>query len=207
MEAANLYEQYRHAEGDLATRLQISQDLDVLQTKITATQFKPMQLPRLALVCEHQSDVSSNTEINVEGLLHQIRAGAEVFRHALHIYVYRTDHDALIPLSPQLQESLDRAFDQLPLFPDAIGPAAMQGWALLVLGSELNDVERRHYIRKRLSDLQTLQLSNGMLASQILEGVWRRRDQLRATNVHRTGDTKARWQDVMQASGVQNLLF
>lgn len=134
----------------------------------------------------------------------RITATAEIFRHALHVYISRIVTGPSCPPDHTAQASIDAAFDLLPFVPDAIGPGSNLGWALVVIGSETDTPELREYIRCRWRALKLLELNNTESAERVVESVWQRRDA--ADPAHRWRDNW-HWQDVMKTCGGEQILL
>lgn len=113
---------------------------------------------------------------NQRDRLQRMCATAEIFRHALLIYLFRVVNGGQVDLDDDTQRSLDQAFDLLPLVPDAVGPGANLGWALVVIGSETDSPDLRQYIRCRWRGLNLLELNNTRSGEKLTEEVWSRRD-------------------------------
>lgn len=129
-------------------------------------------------------------------------AAAEIFRHSCHLYVFRTAYGQEIPLTADMQTSLETALDLLPKIPSALGPGANLGWCLVVLGAELNPGDDRVYVRSRWEGLQLLGIHNSRNGQNVLEEVWRRNDSVGCGTTERQS-----WQDVMQRMGESQILI
>lgn len=125
------------------------------------------------------------------------RASAEMFRHALHVFVFRIFHDPMTtggrPL--RIQEAISEAFELLPLIPDTSGPGSFLGWSMVVIGAEVDGADQRDYIKRRLESLTLLCLNHGVLALKVLDEVWQRRDM---TRMGSSPIRRCRWQEVME---------
>ncbi len=126
-------------------------------------------------------------------------ATAEIFRHALLVYVFRVANGAHAPLDEATQFSINEAYRLLPYVPDAFGPGANLGWALVVIGSETDDADLRQYIRCRWRGLTLLEMNNNKSGEILTEEVWRRRDSANTFS-------RVAWQDVMQDLGGEEIL-
>lgn len=124
------------------------------------------------------------------------RASAEMFRHALHVFVFRIFHDPMTTggRPPRIQEAISEAFELLPSIPDTSGPGSFLGWSMVVIGAEVDSADQREYIRRRLESLMLLCLNHGVLPLKVLNEVWRRRDMTRMGSSH---IRRCRWQEVM----------
>lgn len=124
-------------------------------------------------------------------------AAAEIFRCALRVYVCRIIHDPMTVgrYTADIGAIIDKTFQLLPLVPDTVGPGSFLGWALVVIGAEIDANDRRQHIRRRLQSLELLALNHGIVGLRILDEVWSRRDALTAgtSNNRRCG-----WQEVME---------
>jgi len=129
-------------------------------------------------------------------------ATAEIFRHSMHVYVHRITNDPTQPLPDDIQTSLDTVFELLQYVPDAFGPGANLGWALVVVGSEIDDEDRREYIRCRWRVLEVLGLGNTSSGAKLLEDVWVARDDARTF-----GWALPRWQTIMHDSSSEMILL
>ncbi|KAF2994093.1 hypothetical protein E8E14_001288 [Neopestalotiopsis sp. 37M] len=111
-----------------------------IQERIYATKLTDESHISLGLLCEaspsHQYYQSETAD--VQESRSQMLAAAEIFRHSCHLYVFRTAYGQEIPLTADMQTSLETALDLLPKIPSALGPGANLGWCLVVLGAELN---------------------------------------------------------------------
>ncbi|KAF3809802.1 hypothetical protein GCG54_00005346 [Colletotrichum gloeosporioides] len=155
-----------------------------LQRRIQATQLGPENLPSLGMIGAQQCTSSICESLVPADILDTLevrqaaRASAEVFRHALHIYVYRILHNPTVggECPMEIQSSVDDVFRLIPDIPDTVGPGSFLGWALVVIGAEIDALERRQHIKRRLQSLATMALNHGVLAISVLEEVWHRRD-------------------------------
>jgi hypothetical protein len=186
------------------SRSQLADKVDSLQKQLLAIVILPGSSLSLSTTCHSQHYVSAADMNDESEILHKARAAAEVFRHATHIFLYRVLHHALVPPSSDIQNSIDMIFKLLSQVPESLGPGSMLGWALTVVGSELDDIDRRDYIRGRFFDLQQLHLNGGELGIQVLQEVWRRRDLLHSGA---TNDHECDWQSVMKLLGINCALF
>lgn len=104
---------------------------------------------------------------------------AEIFRHALHIYVFRASHSASTPLDARARRSVDEALGPLALVHDdaAGGPLSNLGWALVVVGVEVAaDAGARAFLRSKWAALHLLGLENSLASEGIVLEWWRRWD-------------------------------
>lgn len=127
-------------------------------------------------------------------------ATAEIFRHATHVYLHRIGNDPMQD-RPEVQRSVDAIFSLLAQVPDAVGPGTNVGRAFVVIGAELDDEERREYIRCRWKILQVLEMGNTDTTASLLEDVWHKRDVARLFN-----EKVPRWPDVMRCSGAEQII-
>ncbi|VUC24185.1 unnamed protein product [Clonostachys rosea] len=121
---------------------------------------------------------------------------AEIFRLALHIYVARIIYDPLTTgnSASEIRAWVTEALELLPKVSDTIGPGIFLGWALVVIGSEVDNISERNFIKQRLQSLELLAFNQGATAIRVLEEVWGRKDSVKR------GDAvgkKTRWQEVM----------
>lgn len=123
--------------------------------------------------------------------------GSSLFRHATHIFVYRIIHGPENSLSPEMLESLHSALGLLTLVPDAVGLGANLGWCLVVLGTELETAERRHYIISRWTGLHLLGIHSTKNGEKILNEVWNHRDLMKQGYPVASEP----WQDIMLRIG------
>ncbi|KAJ3502774.1 hypothetical protein NM208_g16655 [Fusarium decemcellulare] len=174
-----------------------------LQAAIRQTQIQAGSEPSLGVVCQHTScQLSTLLPIEKEELCRRMVATAEIFRHCLHLSVFRVAHGPGVPLSDEMQLSLRTALDLLPLVPDALGPGANLGWCLVIIGSELDLIEERNYIRSRWAVLELLGINNCYNGKRGLEAVWAQRDRSQGVAME-----ARRWQDVMQDRGEMQILI
>lgn len=173
-----------------------------LQHLIQSTRLSGQSLPDLRLLGKSNmattiEDLSPADPFEDVDLREAARASAEIFRHALHVFVYRILHD---PMStggrpPTIHEAIAECFELLPLIPDTAGPASFLGWALVVIGAELDGIDQREHVKRRLESLTLLALNHGVLALQVLDEVWRRRDAIR---MGFSSICRCRWQEVLE---------
>jgi hypothetical protein len=177
--------------------------VEALQKSIRETKMTSDTDPAVAIVCSKniQSSYSAIVDLEKEDLRRRMVATAEIFRHASHIYVYRIAYDPEIPLTEEMQESLETALDLLTAVPDAIGPGANLGWCLVVIGAELDLVDQREYIRSRWARMHLLGMYNTKNGQRILEEVWSHRDLVSCGQV-----PAKRWQEIMQHIGESQIL-
>ncbi len=178
-----------------------------LQAELAATSSPETELlPSISITCStgwklELADCTAERETLIAA-----RAAADVFRHATHIFIHRIVHDAIRPPTDDVQACIDTCFILLTEIPESIGPGAMLGWPLVVLGAEVDALDRRDFIRRRLTSMQRLCLNGGAQCQRLLEEVWRRRDL-----VHRGHATdrerSCSWQDVMRDTGMDVALF
>lgn len=124
-------------------------------------------------------------------------ATAEIFRHALLVYLFRAVNGAEVPLDSETQYSIDKSFELLACVPDALGPGSNLGWALVIIGSEVDAPDLRQYLRCRWRGLTLLEMSNNKSGERLTEAVWHRRD---------AAGPRVLWQDVMQDIGGEQIL-
>jgi hypothetical protein len=204
IEAAQFREFVRQArEVDRDSEQEVHARAMALQERILATK---MQLDTATLSMTMQagvtltvSDLASETET-----LKTAWHAAEVFRHALHIFVFRIVEPPISSTTKEIKASLHAVFELLPLIPDTLGPGSMLGWALVVVGSEVDELEHREYIRARCDCISLLQLNAGISGQQVLDEVWRRRDLIKSG---KSNGMACNWQDVMQELGIGVVLF
>lgn len=159
--------------------------------------------PHFAVTCyESREAVTVIDEVAQYDLAQSAIATAEIFRHATHIYVHRIVSEPTEALPLDILRSVDAIFDLLPRVPNAVGPGANLGWALVVVGSEIDDEERREYLRCRWKTLQVLGIGNADAGASLLEDVWSKRDA-----AHLFNESIPRWQQVMCNSGVEQILI
>ncbi|OTA67965.1 hypothetical protein K449DRAFT_461915 [Hypoxylon sp. EC38] len=134
-----------------------------------------------------------------------VRCSAEILRYALHIYTHRIIHDPLSTSgpSPLVDEAVSESLRILPIVPDTDGPGMFLGWALVVIGAEIDNLDQRAFIKRRLESLTLLSVNHGILALEVLGVVWRRRDDLIAG---KSLCRRVRWQDVMHDMAVDQAL-
>jgi hypothetical protein len=176
-----------------------------LQERVSDCEIPPTlyATPHFAVTCyEGPETVTVIDEFAQYDLAQSAIATAEIFRHATHIYVHRIGSEPTEPLPLRILQSVDAVFDLLPRVPSAVGPGANLGWALVVVGSEVDDEDRREYIRCRWKTLQVLGIGNAETGAALLEDVWSRRDAARLFN-----ESIPRWQQVMCSSGVEQILI
>jgi hypothetical protein len=94
----------------------------------------------------------------------------------------------------KIRDAIDDVFELLPTIPDTVGPGSFLGWALVVIGAEIDRLDQREYLKRRLESLTLLALNHGVLGLQVLDEIWRRRDSLAAGL---TNNRRCRWQEVM----------
>lgn len=175
-----------------------------LQKRIENTRIELDFQTALALSCHgERSDVAVIRDLNQREYLRRIVASSEIFRYALHIYVYRVIHAPRRAEPPsEIQQMITSIFSLLPVVPDALGPGVNLGWCLTVVGAEVDDPEQRNYILHRLRGIRSLGLDNPQSAETVLREVWARRDTPQSSN----NDALDRWQDVMHSLGEGQIL-
>lgn len=172
----------------------------MLKVKIHAAALDIQSSPILAVTCGRSGLVAA-----ASGHRHQsdhtlrMCATAEIFRHALLIYLFRAVNGPEAALDAEAQRSLDDAFRLLPFVPDAIGPGANLGWALVIIGSETEHPDLRQYLRCRWRGLTLLEMNNAHSGERLTEEVWRQRDTAQAGH-------RVHWQDVMRNFGGEQIL-
>lgn len=175
-----------------------------LQEQIRATEMDMSSEPAISIVCSKttQSSYLATVCLDKEDFRRRMVATAEIFRHAAHIYVYRTAYGARVPLTGDMRGSLETALKLLTVVPDAIGPGANLGWCLVVIGAELDLKDQRDYIRSRWSRMHLLGMYNSKSGQRILEEVWTHRDL-----VGRGKAPAKSWQEIMQNMGECQILL
>lgn len=181
-----------------------------LQSKIKTTQIAPHSHVQLSLLTtpdgtSHQRGLSISTPSGTFDLHEAARCSAEIFRYALHIFVHRIIHG---PLSNDgqcslVQEAISESLRILPIIPDVRGPGNFLGWALVVIGAEIDVLDQREFITRRLESLTLLSVNHGVLPLKVLNEVWRRRDDLK---LGLSLSQRVRWQDVMHDMEVDQAL-
>lgn len=181
----------------------IQQRVNKLQSHIRATKIPSGQSSvseiRFGMLARPDSTASGLT---LADAFHELetrsaaRSTAEIFRLALHIHVARILHDPLTTggCSSEVRSWVTEALELLPQVPDTIGPGIFLGWALVVIGAELDALDERSHIRRRLESLDLLALNQGKTALRVLDEVWRRRDLIKCGN---TADKRAKWQEII----------
>jgi len=174
-------------------------EADQLQAKISTLKIEIGSKPRLALSCHgEQIRLIPKVDLNEHEFHRRMTAVAEVFRLSTAIYVFRTVHEPLTPLSPDLRTALDEAFKLLAMVPDAVGPGGTLSWCLIVLGAEIDSRDQRDYVQNRLRGICALGVNSPAAATRVLEQVWAQRD---------SGEVSLqRWQEVMQNLGQGQVL-
>ncbi|KAI0006623.1 fungal-specific transcription factor domain-containing protein [Xylariaceae sp. FL0662B] len=184
-----------------------------LQIRIRRTQIHSPSKPRLSLLGRPEAPASPHERallpVNPSeafGLYEAARCSAEICRYALHVLVHRIVHDPLSTggSSPLVQEAVSETLRMLPTIPDTEGPGTFLGWALVVIGAELDNLDQREFVRRRLECLTLLSVNHGVLALEVLEEVWRRRDDL---SLGKSLNRRVRWQEVMQDLEVDQALI
>lgn len=156
--------------------------------------------PTLSVSCGRDGLIATTPSYQTQpDFIRRICAAAEIFRYALLVYVYRVVNGYRAILDMETQFAVDEVYRLLPFVPDAIGPGANLGWALVVVGSETDSPELRQYIRCRWHGLKILELNNNESGEILTEEVWRRRDSLQY-------EDHLSWQDVMQDIGSEQIL-
>lgn len=192
--------------GAADTTVQKEIDIRVtrLQENIQKTACSIQSKPKLVLSCDTSQAISFPTnELGQPDYAQRIIATAEIFRHALHVYIGRIVTGPSSPPDQRMQASIDAVFELLPYVPDASGPGSNLGWALVVIGSEIDAPDLREYIRCRWRGLKLLGMDNAVSAERVLDGVWQRRDAAHSSNYWYEN---LHWQDVMKACGGDQIL-
>lgn len=223
VEAGHLEDELRQARaaGDAGLVAAACLRAERLQDRIRSTRLAAPTLPRLRLLGGTSRAPSSDLATpsnNGDGDLvladpfadvdtrEAARAAAEMFRHALHVFVFRTFHDDPMTTTATagvsnhrpprvLEEAIAEAFELLPCIPDTSGPGSFLGWSMVVIGAEVDRADQREYIKRRLESLTRLCLNHGVLPLKVLDEVWRRRDMTRMGSG--PASRKCRWQEVM----------
>lgn len=178
---------------------QIMNEADQLQAKISTLKIEIGSKPTLALSCHNeQVRLMPKVDLNEHEFHRRMTAVAEVFRLSTAIYVFRTVHEPLTPLSEDLRTTLDEAFRLLAMVPDAVGPGGTLSWCLIVLGAEIDAQDRRDYIQNRIRGICALGINSPASATRVLEQVWAQRDS--------RDPSLQRWQEVMQNLGQGQVL-
>lgn len=205
LEAARLYHLSRGPEAnhpDMQRKIHLRANR--LQEEVRKTACPIQSQPTLAVSCDR--DLTSSVPINELGqpdYARRITATAEIFRHALHVYISRIVTGPSNPLDANAQASIDAVFELLPYVPDAIGPGSNLGWALVVIGSETDAPELREYLRCRWKGLSLLEMNNTQSAERLVENVWQRRDMAGLGN---RWSANWHWQEVMKTCGGEQIL-
>lgn len=208
MKAEHLEDELHQAKaaGDGGLVGEIYRRAERLQERIRSTRFAAQTLPRLRLLGTSRAPTATNVDLVPADPFDEVdtreaaRVSAEIFRHALHVFVFRIfDQNPMATTwggqPPRLvQEAISKAFALLPCVPDTSGPGSFLGWSMVVIGAEVDGVDQREYIRRRLQSLTRLCLNHGVLPLKVLDEVWRRRDMTRMGSSH---SRKCRWQEVM----------
>lgn len=174
-----------------------------LQSRTRSIRILPQSRVQLSLLGSpdglafRHEGLSTAIPSGASGLHEAARCSAELFRYALHLYLHRIVNDPLSTggPSPLVQEAISESLQLLPIIPDTSGPGIFLGWALVVIGAELDALDQREFIIRRLESLTLLSCNHGVLALKVLDEVWRRRDDL---NLGRSLCRRLRWQDVME---------
>lgn len=190
-------------EVDRDAEHQIHARAAVLQEQILATKMLP-ETTALSMTTEVGVALTVSDLGNEAETLKTAWYAAEVFRHALHIYVFRIVQPPISSTTKDIKGSLHAVFELLPKIPDTLGPGSMLGWALVVIGSEVDELEHREYIRGRCDCLSLLHLNAGVSGQRVLDEVWRRRDLMKTG---KGTDMACGWQEVMNELGVGVVLF
>lgn len=186
------------------TQTEIERRCEDLQRRILETKFNPKLETSLAVSCSSAScELFATESVNERELNRRVFAAAEIFRHAAHVYVHRIISDPARECPQEIQESVDAVFELLPAVPDALGPGSNLGWCFTVIGAEVDDEDRREYLRSRLRNINLLAMENTKSAERVLECVWNQRDlALKAEGNARF----ERWQDTMKIAGQEQVL-
>lgn len=183
--------------------MQLEERVEDLQEKIRSCEIEfSTTIPHIAVTCHQDIEtVIPVGDFSEYELCRRAIAVAEIFRHATHIYVYRIAHAPSIPPSKVIQSSIDAIFNLLPFVPDAIGPGANLGWAIVVVGAETDSEERREYLRCRWHSMEILGLRNTDYGGHLLEQVWNAQNKAKDFNRPRP-----RWQDIMRETDSDQIL-
>jgi hypothetical protein len=203
LEGARLYNLSRGPSAhEPSVRAEIESWAQQLQSKIRATALDIDSKPLLSVSCDRTSHNTLPTnELNQPDYLRRIIATAEIFRHAMHVYIFRVAYGATASPPSEILESINAVFDLLPFVPDAMGPGSNLGWALVVIGSETDEPELRQYISCRWRGLNLLEMNNSRSGERLVKEIWRRRDLAsRGIGVYEN------WQDVMNSVGGEQIL-
>ncbi|CAI6088097.1 unnamed protein product [Clonostachys chloroleuca] len=184
-------------DGELVPS-EIQSRADALQKEIRDTRISADAIPLLGLTYHRTAQAFSATiGLYEDEMWRRAIATAEVFRHATHIFVYRIIHGPENSLSPEMLESLHSALGLLTLVPDAVSLGPNLGWCLVVLGTELETAERRHYITSRWAGLHLLGIHSTKNGEKILNEVWNHRDLMKQGYPVASEP----WQDIMLRIG------
>ncbi|KAI5867539.1 fungal-specific transcription factor domain-containing protein [Durotheca rogersii] len=200
MEAAHLHEKMRLAKVTREEKLlqRAYHESVELQSRIRTAHTPLVTRFSLLAYSRSQSALSPADRLEEASVHEAARAAADIFRLALQVYVYRIAHEPTTDCPTEIQDVINSAFERLALVPDTVGPGVFLGWALVVLGSEIDALDRREHIKRRLQSLTLLALNQGLLGLRVLKEVWRRRD----ARVTGRGIKKCRWQEVMEDLGI-----
>ncbi|KAH9214555.1 fungal-specific transcription factor domain-containing protein [Leptodontidium sp. 2 PMI_412] len=195
---------YRLSKSENSDQLEVQCDIrkkgEALKTKICSAVMDFQSSPTLSVSCGRDGLIATTPSYQTQpDFIRRICAAAEIFRYALLVYVYRVVNGYRAILDMETQFAVDEVYRLLPFVPDAIGPGANLGWALVVVGSETDSPELRQYIRCRWHGLKILELNNNESGEILTEEVWRRRDSLQY-------EDHLSWQDVMQDIGSEQIL-
>lgn len=176
---------------------------EALQSKIRAARILPENQVQLSLIRTPDGQGSLSPPVltvNPVGspyMYEAARCSSEVFRYALHLFVHRIIYHPLTSGEPSslVEEAVSESLRLLPIIPDTVGPGIFLGWALVVIGAEVDVLEDREFIGRRLESLTLLSVNHGVLSLKVLDEVWRRRDALRLGT---SSCRRLKWQDVMQ---------
>ncbi|PHH89414.1 hypothetical protein CDD83_6109 [Cordyceps sp. RAO-2017] len=194
---------YAASKSGQMTADEVRQRASALQTQIGSTEMSLDCQPLVRMLCNGGAHPYVTTEsLDHEEFRRRMVATANIFRHCMHIYVYRIVHGPEEPLTAEIRASLDAAKHLLTEVPDAVGPGANLGWCLVVLGAEMDLVHDRDYIRSRWAGMHLLGIYNTKNGQRILDEVWAHRD-LASQGLA----VPERWQDTMQRIGQQQILI
>lgn len=200
MTAARLYGRAKAVPRN--SRSQFKADVDALQVEIEACGINVEESFVLKSACGVGDIESLPNRYYCEGISRQVAIVAEIFRHALHIYVHRIENPFGNALSLEMQHTVHVILELLPQVPDAIGVGGNLGWALMVVGSELNDPQERDYISQRWQMLHLLGMESSRGAEKDLHEIWRLRDVSQTTH-----SIPQSWQEVMCSNGEKQMLI
>ncbi|KAF4539587.1 uncharacterized protein LTHEOB_9976 [Lasiodiplodia theobromae] len=175
----------------------------LLQDEIASTAASPTSPLRLSVtIPTHHTGATNNNSNNNNNTAAAI--AAEIFRHALHIYVFRASHPPSSPLDARARRSVDEALSLLALVHDAAGPLSNMGWALVVVGVEVAaDSGARAFLRSKWAALHLLGIENSLASEGIVLEWWRRWDEggKRMVGEGEGAGEKGGWLELMRLGG------